>query len=165
MTMILDCTDLEFNRLFLDGQPWQIDFPKGLMFRTKGPNSIKAELIAGHTPGNPLAEWNGEGLPPVGAVCEIRAHKLTEWSKAEIKFASRNVVVWDWVNEPALHGHCTGYRHNVEIRAIRTPEQISAEEAEKAVEKMFARFGGPNGLTKLQCIWVISEGYRKIEQP
>lgn len=79
-------------------------------------------------------EWNGEGLPPVGTVCELRAHKLNVFSPAIIRFASRNVVVWDWKDEPALHGLCTAYAHDVEIRPIRTAEQIAAEERDSVVE-------------------------------
>lgn len=80
------------------------------------------------------APWTGSGLPPVGTVCEIRAHKLNDWSPATIKFASRNVVVWDWEAEPALNGLCTAYAHAIEIRPIRTPEQIAEEAKEKAID-------------------------------
>ena len=47
------------------------------------------------------------------------------------------------------------------LEKVRTPQQIAEEEKEIAADEMFAKFGGPHGLTKLQCIWVISEGYRK----
>ena len=80
--------------------------------------------------------WNGEGLPPAGTVCEMRAHKLNDWSKAEIKFASRNVVVWDWDREPSINGLCTAYAHDIEIRPIRTPEQIAAEERATTIQQM-----------------------------
>lgn len=78
--------------------------------------------------------WTGEGLPPVGTVCELRTHKLNEWGRAVIKFASRNVVVWDWEGEPEISGLCTRYAHEVEMRAIRTPEQIAAVAKEKAID-------------------------------
>jgi hypothetical protein len=78
-------------------------------------------------------EWTGEGLPPVGTVCEIRAHKLTNWDMAKIEFAFRNVVVWGWMGEPSMNGLCTAYAHEVEFRPVRTPEQIAEEERENAV--------------------------------
>lgn len=81
-------------------------------------------------------EWSGEGLPPVGTMCEIRSHKLNEFSPATIKFASRNVVVWDWEAEPALNGLCTAYAHAIEIRPIRTAEQIAAEERKAEISAL-----------------------------
>lgn len=77
--------------------------------------------------------WSGEGFPPPGTVCELRnvaAH--TEWSQATIVFASRNVIVWDLAGEPAINGLCTSYAHAVEMRPVRTPEQIAADETERS---------------------------------
>lgn len=96
---------------------------------------ISDELPDYATPISP--EWTGEGLPPVGTVCEIRAHKLNDWSPATIKFAARNVIVWDWEAEPALNGLCTAYAHAIEIRPIRTPEQIAADEREAKAKSMW----------------------------
>lgn len=85
--------------------------------------------------------WSGEGLPPVGTVCEIRnAAAGTDWADATIVFASRNVVVWNWVGEPSINGLCTAYAHAVEIRPVRTPEQIAAEEKESAITEMLSHF-------------------------
>lgn len=81
--------------------------------------------------------WSGEGLPPVGTVCELRVHKLTEWSAAKNEFAYRNVIVWDWVGEPAVNGLCTAYAHDVEFRQIRTPEQIARDERDESVISVF----------------------------
>ena len=81
-------------------------------------------------------EWDGEGLPSVGAICEIRSHKLNDFSPATIKFASHNVIVWDWVDEPVLNGLCTAYVHAIEIRPLRTAEQIAADERAEAIKAM-----------------------------
>jgi hypothetical protein len=91
------------------------------------------------------ATWSGEGLLPVGTVCELRAHKMNEWGRAVIKFASRNVVVWDWEGEPSTSGLCTRYAHEIEFRPIRTPEQIAAEEREKAIVELIADTDGALG--------------------
>lgn len=72
--------------------------------------------------------WSGEGLPPVGAVCEVDGE---------------NVVI--------VAHHCNGvhaiyaesevdgllyYGEPNEFRPIRTPEQIAADERELAVDEM-----------------------------
>ncbi|MBF8746844.1 hypothetical protein [Pseudomonas monteilii] len=104
--------------------------------------------------------WNGEGFPPPGTVCELR-YVAAEWSQATVVFASRNVIVWDWAGEPAINGLCTAYAHAVEIRPIRTPEQISADERTKAI----------NELVKVTCITrgeasrIYDAGYRKQVAP
>ena len=92
--------------------------------------------------------WNGEGLPPVGTVCEfaggtncpedpfdkdlkegdevtIIAHfKDGESELAAFTFNPRNLSRGNACVEQGMHG-C--------FRPIRTPEQIAAEEREKAV--------------------------------
>lgn len=112
-------------------------------------------------------EWSGEGLPPVGTMCEIRSHKLNEFSPATIKFASRNVVVWDWEAEPALNGLCTAYAHAIEIRPIRTAEQIAAEERENAAIEIVELIGwdrkSPEAMYAAERLY--DAGYRKQVQP
>src|SRR3990172_8416085 len=42
-----------------------------------------------------LPDWDGDGLPPVGTVCELRC--LTGgWGKAEVKYMSKTQCVWLW---------------------------------------------------------------------
>lgn len=111
--------------------------------------------------------WTGDGLPPVGTVCELRNVSAgTCWAKAHIKFASRNVVVWDWDGEPAMNGLCTAYLHALEIRPTRTPEQIAAEEREKAVSQMavIALAGDNQLVTKVYLERLYDAGYRRVEQ-
>ncbi|MEE5068610.1 hypothetical protein V2J79_05190 [Pseudomonas alliivorans] len=73
--------------------------------------------------------WNGEGLPPAETVVELRAVSArTDWARAKIKFASGNVVVWDWVGQSAVNGLCSAYAHAIEMRPVRTAEQIATDE-------------------------------------
>lgn len=109
--------------------------------------------------------WSGEGLPPVGTVCELRNVSAgTCWAKAHIKFASRNVVVWDWDGEPAMNGLCTAYLHALEIRPTRTPEKIAAEEREMAISQMavIALAGDNQLVTKVYLERLYDAGYRKV---
>ncbi|OZY60438.1 hypothetical protein CJF39_06035 [Pseudomonas lundensis] len=74
--------------------------------------------------------WTGEGLPPVGMVCEAMLPSMNhQWAEA--------VVVW---HHPEHEGSAVGVRSGGRLtgwssafRPIRTPEQIAAEEREKAV--------------------------------
>lgn len=111
-------------------------------------------------------EWDGTGLPPAGAVCEIRSHKLNDFSPATIKFASRNVVVWDWGAEPALNGLCTAYAHAIEIRPIRTAEQIAAIKRKKAIGEMIDIYkSNYEGHVADGCQALYDAGWRKQVQP
>jgi len=117
-------------------------------------------------------QWSGEGLPPPDTVCELRVKAaLGDWSKAHIKFASRNVVVWDWDGEPGVNGLCTSYVHSVEMRPIRTPEQIAAEEREKAIKSMAEDMAGykaveePNEKMLSLSTFLHDHGYRKQVAP
>jgi len=101
--------------------------------------------------------WDGKGLPPVGTVCEYYADE-DSWRQCEI-VAHKDGKAVVWVN----HAHIWSTSSGAGFRPLKTKEQLAAEEREKAVEEMFARFGGPDGLTRKQCMWVISEGYRKQE--
>lgn len=111
--------------------------------------------------------WDGEGLPPSGAACEIRSVAAgTEWAQATIVFASRNVIVWDWAGEPSINGLCTAYAHAVEMRPVRTPEQIAAEEREKAIAEMVST--SPmldKGWARKVCTALYDAGYRKQVAP
>ena len=115
--------------------------------------------------------WDGVGAPPVGAICEVRAKHIREGGWIEVKVLALGWHEKDVAVLVAEHGsgvvgkmHCLLYTEFEDhFRPIKTKEQLAAEEREKAVEEMFARFGGPGGLTRKQCIWVISEGYRKQE--
>lgn len=86
--------------------------------------------------GTPVEEsptWVGVDLPPVGTVCEHQPYDDREdWHMVEIiahKNASLPVAVfWDDV------GHRASYSSYEAFRPLRTPEQIAAEEREKAIE-------------------------------
>ena len=101
--------------------------------------------------------WNGEGLPPVGAKCEVDHGGRVFWDIVTIIAHHGKKAIYE---DP--HGHHQ-YLWGLagDFRPIKTAEQLAEEEREDAANKMFQRFGGIGGLTKKQCIWVVSEGYRK----
>ncbi|WP_411959397.1 hypothetical protein ACK56M_09915 [Pseudomonas sp. s4] len=111
-------------------------------------------------------EWNGEGIPPAGTVCELRnVAAETEWSQATVVFASRNVIVWDWAGEPAINGLCASYAHAVEVRPVRTPEQIAAEERSKSIAEIVKLVGWEYGVVGSDeaAARIYDAGYRKQE--
>lgn len=108
-------------------------------------------------------DWSGEGLPPVGTVCE--------WHP--------NVHGWVEVTILGHHGEDTWYIAKGEehsqtcqnmafFRPIRTAEQIAAEEREKAIDEM-AGWAGVTGLDldiERRILGRLYDGgYRKQVQP
>jgi len=77
------------------------------------------------------AKWNGKGLPPVGTVCEWHPNH-DGWVKVEILGHSGEET---WFRRDGHESSETCLRMAF-FRPIRTPEQIAAEEREKAIEEM-----------------------------
>lgn len=115
--------------------------------------------------------WNGEGLPPVGAVCERRSHADAEGGRYEevkiIAHTSKGCPVWE--NTNAMFAGISKAPHMVggfpEFRPIRTPEQIEAEKRERAVFALAEVLRGyaPQNVTAAFALY--DAGYRKQEQP
>lgn len=107
--------------------------------------------------------WNGEGLPPVGTVCENAAGG--EWRKVFIvahdsvdneQRAIFRFVGGDQYSYFGEHAEC--------FRPIRTPEQIAAEERLKAIDEMAAVYKSNfEGHVKDGCQALYDAGYRKFE--
>lgn len=76
-----------------------------------------------------LEPWNGEGLPPVGTWCEMRADDGA-WHEAEVIVhgKDRGTTIAIGQSEEIL----LWSRDGSDCRPIRTPDQIAAEEREKA---------------------------------
>ena len=103
-------------------------------------------------------QWNGEGLPPVGAV--------VEWFSPAYGWLGGRVVGHDGM--VAVISHNDGYIgcHPHEVRPIRTPEQLAAEAREKAVEEMWSVYWKPHAATAKEGLGLLYDaGYRKLEQP
>lgn len=86
----------------------------------------------------PQEPWNGKGLPPVGTVCIVEPHN-TMWGFSSTSGYERKILAY--YGEYVWLGHAetpleTTRIDKVDFRPIRTPEQIAAEEREKAVGDM-----------------------------
>lgn len=111
-------------------------------------------------------QWNGEGLPPVGTVCEFKS--VGHHSDPEYQWCIFHGIM-------SCGGYIVEYHHHTSpemvtcapfdpalttFRPIRTPEQIAAEEREKAIDAM-AKIGrmADNPVTFAQKLY--DAGYRK----
>ncbi len=84
------------------------------------------------------SSWDGQGLPPVGTVCIVEPHN-TMWGFSSTSGHERKILAY--YGEYVWLGHAetpleTTRIDKVDFRPIRTPEQIAADEREKAVGDM-----------------------------
>lgn len=93
--------------------------------------------------------WNGDGPPPVGAVCELSvSHKFTEGTRLEEFPAGTRLLVGGYANfgghdvaVVVVSGrHFTGTILPGLLRPIRTAEQIAADEKRAGIESIVEAF-------------------------
>ena len=105
-------------------------------------------------------EWDGRGLPPVGAVCEWKEKTGFSWVQATVLFITESSVVmqrsdgfeWQMLTKRTV------------FRPILTPEQIAAEEREKELNKMVATVSMlDKSWARKVCAGLYDAGYRKFE--
>lgn len=121
--------------------------------------------------------WSGEGLPPVGMVCEVREMRVTpansfeDWSKCSIiahntgSSGDPQVCTTDDRGDFAIFYPATD---GTEFRPIRTPEQIAKQERSRACDKMYGvildripQDRRNNGSDICEALY--DAGYRKFE--
>lgn len=76
--------------------------------------------------------WTGIGLPPVGTVCEVDGEKVFVVAH---HMNGINAIYAEAPDSGLLY-----YGEPNEFRPIRTPEQIAAEEREKAIEQLISDY-------------------------
>ena len=91
-----------------------------------------------------IPEWNGEGLPPVGLICEGRFHRHPgisfEWQEC--------LVLYVFERECAVKSKSTSTLHYCdEFRPLRTEAEKAREDAETAIRTCLAGTGA--GITPL----------------
>ncbi|OZO23838.1 hypothetical protein [Pseudomonas aeruginosa] len=119
-------------------------------------NSFNEGCMPGYYVPIPQETWDGQGLPPVGTVCEYRHMIWPEYRPCEIRYISEeSLVAYDDAQEQ-FYRTC-----DMLFRPLPTPEQIAAEEREKAIEEMcFAE----ETLTVRQAKALYDAGYRRQEE-
>jgi hypothetical protein len=104
-------------------------------------------------------DWNGEGLPPVGTVCEFRRTMPgATWNPATILcVGEKRIFFRDKDGDELSRDH-----GEVEFRTTRTPEQIAAEERENELNRMVATVSMlDKGWAGKVCAGLYDAGYRK----
>lgn len=102
-----------------------------------------------------MSEWNGEGIPPVGTVCEATWGGKAEWMKAVILehdsiplFAAKLSSEWVVIHRT--------YVRNAEFRTLQSEEQRQVAEIAEIMQKNNSYQG------KAQAVY--NAGFRKVEQ-
>lgn len=98
--------------------------------------------------------WSGEGLPPVGIDIEV-LHELYGWIGARVVGQDGEAAI-----VRTNDGYAGVFQH--QIRPLRTPEQIEADEREAAIDEMLAATPAPGSDISLRvCEKLYDAGYRK----
>lgn len=109
--------------------------------------------------------WNGEGLPPVGTVCEVHNAELSnpQWERCTILFMGAFKCVYE---SESCHERVADVSDDgciTSFRPIRTPEQIAAEEREEAIKHACSVVGCVVGSQYGEVVQkIIDAGYRKV---
>ncbi len=120
--------------------------------------------------------WTGEGMPPVGAHVEVRyaIEEFSVWHKAACVAVGQAPEGEQICVTRSEDGIIAVYRTDSHIRPARTPEQIAAEEREKARDEVLNSMAANMALEKNETLWqhrllVVGEmldmGYRKQVAP
>lgn len=118
---------------------WAESFDNGSMFLNfygDGGKSLDTSRwrILSTRPSTP--SWSGEGLPPVGVVCEVNPDK-SGWRKSVISYIGNGFVAWLQVGDLIVPEY-GAFIDDCEFRPIRTQEQIAADEREEAIKRACA---------------------------
>lgn len=86
----------------------------------------------------PAPIWNGpeDGLPPVGTELELQlkvGSTWTVWCPAKVLFCKDNALVFQWAAQEVAHPVTL---NQVRWRAIKTAEQLAAEERDRGVAEL-----------------------------
>lgn len=142
----------------LDGDQWFYREPRATRWHAGLHPRADEQYVARPQP----TPWSGEGLPPVGTVCEVNDARNDTWTRVDQVLASaslsgRDVAVF-------RIGDYIAYSPADRFRPIRTPEQIAADEREKAIAEMAQAvgLGGQPCVFGLDYIAALYDaGYRK----
>ena len=123
--------------------------------------------------------WNGEGFPPVGAICEYDARPVERgdplFVTVKVKYVSDQSIVIICTDVPDGENKenigvelalMNGISMLGKFRAIRTAEQVAAEEREKAINEMMMHgVDAGDSTIEYSCAALYDAGYRKEPKP
>lgn len=98
--------------------------------------------------------WNGEGLPPVGCKLERLLDDEGRWGECEcVAHKDGYAVIW------VSHAHIWASKGSGMLRAIRTPEQIAAEQRDREIADLYFTINWNEG----RDTWPIISSERKAD--
>lgn len=97
-------------------------------------NAIKPDAFTLIAAREKLAEWDGEGLPPVGCECEYET-KFDGWQPVRIELIKSEGIAFTWLsNSQAYNGlDCVGVQKSGSFRPISSEADKKKEAVEKAI--------------------------------
>ncbi len=112
-------------------------------------------------------QWSGEGMPPVGIVCEVMSNRSgCDWVECRIVAHDGELAVYrteDGRYDADLELFDNNPKRRL-FRPIRTEAQIAAEYREKAIAEMVETCAHPGSThTFADCEALYDAGYRKQE--
>jgi hypothetical protein len=124
-----------------DGDIWFYFSPKFKIWVKSDDIAVRRIKLMIHRPQVEPKEWNGEGLPPVGTVCDVREPKnkfscFSTWSQCTYlltnidKLGKKQHVIKDHHGNVAIFYEESG----VEFRPIRSEEDRAVEEIAKILQ-------------------------------
>lgn len=101
------------------------------------------------------APWNGpeDGLPPVGTELELQlkvGSTWTVWCPAKVLFCKDNALVFQWAAEEVAHPVTL---NQVRWRAVKTAEQLAAEERERGIKELMDWANNLSGIFRTQSLF------------
>ncbi|NPS81520.1 hypothetical protein [Pseudomonas aeruginosa] len=139
-------------------------------------NSFNEGCMPGYYVPIPQETWDGQGLPPVGTVCEACWNSPDEYYQIMVLAHGDGKAIYRWLAGPSVGGLCESFARilgehsgpHPKFRPIRTPEKIAAQEREKAIDAMLD-LDPPHesgfGMTSRRqfCEVLFDAGYRRQE--
>ena len=152
-----------YNKLFYKGaKPYLQVFTHGGWKQSVFVKSDERFVCRPTTP-----SWSGEGLPPVGVVCEAAIpHTSGPNNERSFIWIEGSVIAYYEIKGKtyAWFAEDDGFYPPsiLEFRPIRTPEQIAADERGAAIDEMLAATPAPGSDISLRvCEKLYDAGYRK----
>lgn len=110
-------------------------------------------------------EWDGSGIPPVGTVCEYRLNDGA-WFRCKITYvlagADDCFVAWCHHLGSEQFFSFAASCYKLQLRKIKTPEKIAAEERLHAIDEMISKVGRYSTFKDVMGV-LYDAGYRKTE--
>lgn len=110
------------------------------------------------------AAWTGEGLPPVGTVCEVIMIKSGQWEDCQVIAHTQHpsgmhVAVFTYFNPFRSSAFDVDYREASGFRLIRTPEHSAAEVRTRVIDDLVK----VTCINRVEAARIFDAGYRKFE--